>query len=374
MTRWKKINRFFISVLAGCLLFSIARAAQGFSSMEHVFKRRHHFMIHVVHKDHWLIGYAYGDDCDPEDQENAAELQKAITTALQLWLQPLRDMNTVQPIVNDFHYQLNADKHKEDLKIVVHCVNGQSNALVFDKGLILTPRVEMRVGSTINERFKRTLLHEIGHTFGLADTFVGRLGKPDVSTGGLRTTVGTQPASLMSHLNFQVDPLGGIGKDDENGIIWLYKHIHEDLPLEDCFFPNYELEKSPDGCRPKYPIIFEIKQAGAKYALQILREDIKLDINAIDGDGLTALHHAVLNRYTHIVNALLARDGIDTDIKDKSGKTPLQVARELGFDELVQLLSPEPDKEPEQEEVVDIRSVSPKINLTTLWGALKKNR
>ena len=82
---------------------------------------------------------------------------------------------------------------------------------------------------------------------------------------------------------------------------------------------------------PNIPIIFEIKQAGAKYALQILREDPNLDINAIDGDGLTALHHAVLNGYAHIVNALLARDGIDPNIKDKNGKTPLQVARELAL-------------------------------------------
>ena len=266
----------------------------------------------------------------------------------------------------------------------MHCVDGKSTAAVLRGEEALTPIIEMREGGTLNGRFKRVLLHELGHAFGLGDTYVGRPMQPDLSTGGLRATVGTQPASLMSHLGFRVnppvnhlgifDPLGGIGKDDENGIIWLYKRIHEDLPLEDCFFPNYELEKSPDGCRPKYPIIFEIKQSGGFYALQILREDNKLDINAIDGDGLTALHHAVLNGYTHIVRALLARHGINIDIKDKNGKTPLQVARELGFDELVQLLSPEPDKEPEEEEVVDIRAVSAKRNLTTLWGALKKNR
>ena len=390
MNLWKKNNLFFIGVLVGCLLFSIVLSVQGFSSLEHTLKIRHHLMIHVVHKDHWIIGYVYLDDCRPEDEKNAAELEKAITTALQLWLQPLRDMNTAQPIVNDFRYKHRGvlhreDLHKEarhredlreeDLRIVVNCVNEEraSRAIVISKGLILTPGVEMRTGSAINGLFKRTLLHEIGHTFGLGDTYVGRLEKPDVSTGRLRATVGTQPASIMSHLNFQADPLGGIGKDDENGIIWLYKHIHEKLPLEDCFFPNYELEKSPDGCRPKYPLIFEIKQADAKYALQILREDNKLDINAIDGDGLTALHHAVLNRYAHVVRVLLARDGIDPDIKDKSGKTPLQVARELGFDDLVGLLTPVPDKEPEQE-VEDIRPVSAKMNLTTLWGALKRER
>ncbi|RKU06726.1 hypothetical protein C6503_25745 [Candidatus Poribacteria bacterium] len=174
---------------------------------------------------------------------------------------------------------------------------------------------------------------------------------------------------MSTHLNFQA----GIGKDDENGIIWLYKRIHEKLPLEDCFFPNYELEKAPDGCRPKYPLIFELKQGRAQSALLILREDNKFDINAIDGDGLTALHHAVLNRYARVVKALLARKGIDANIKNKSGKTPLQVARELGFDDLVGLLTPMPDKEPEQE-VIDIRPVSAKMNLTTLWGALKRER
>ncbi len=378
MTHWKKINLFFIGVLVVSPLFSIAPAAQGFSSMEHVTKRQYNILMQVVHKDHWLIGYAYGDDCAPEEQANAAELQKTITTALQLWLQPLHDMNTAQPIVNDFRYQLNADWRKVDLNVIMHCVKGLSIARLFRGQELATPEIEIFVERTLSGAFKIALMHELGHAFGLADTYVGRPIQPNVSTGGLRTTVGTQPASLMSHPNHQDDPLGGIGKDDENGIIWLYKHIHEDLPLEDCFFSNYELEKSPDGCRPKYPIIFEIKQAGAKYALQILREDRTLDINAVDGDGLTALHHAVMNGYAHIVSELLARDGIDTDIKDKNGKTPLQVARELGFDALVQLLSPEPEeepeKEPEQEEVVDIRSVSAKNNLTTMWGALKKNR
>lgn len=390
MNLWKKINLFFIGVLAGYLFFSIVPATQGFNSLEHSFKTRHHLMMHGVHKDHWIIGYMYVDDCRPEDEKNAAELEKAITTVLQLLLQPLRDINTAQPIVNDFRYKPRGIRdgedlindardrehlREEDLRIVVNCVNEirTSRAIVISKGLILTPRVEMRTGSTINGLFKRTLLHEIGHTFGLADTYVGRLEKPDVSTGGLHATVGTQPASIMSHLGFQADPFGGIGKDDENGIIWLYKRIHEKLPLEDCFFPNYELEKSPDGCRPKYPLIFELKQAGGKYALHILRDDNKLDINAIDGDGLTALHHAVLNRYGRVVKALLARDGIDPNIKDQSGKTPLEVARELGFADLVILLTPEPDEEPEQE-VEDVRPVSAKGNLTTLWGALKRER
>ena len=43
--------------------------------------------------------------------------------------------------------------------------------------------------------------------------------------------------------NFDEDkpmPLQGLallGKDDSNGIVWLYKFTYEGLVLEDCFFP-----------------------------------------------------------------------------------------------------------------------------------------
>ena len=41
-----------------------------------------------------------------------------------------------------------------------------------------------------------------------------------------------------------------LGRDDKNGIVWLYKATYEGLELRDCFFPDYELEEEPLGCRP----------------------------------------------------------------------------------------------------------------------------
>ena len=89
------------------------------------------------------------------------------------------------------------------------------------------------------------------------------------------------------------DGLETIGVDDINGMLWLYKHIHEGLPLEDCFFPDYELEEAPHGCRPKYPLIFEIKQGDEYWALKVIEDDRNIEINAQDQDGLTALHPRV---------------------------------------------------------------------------------
>ena len=76
---------------------------------------------------------------------------------------------------------------------------------------------------------------------------------------------------LKTTLSAGPDGLETIAVDDINGILWLYKHIHEGLPLEDCFFPDYELEEEPHGCRPKYPLIFEIKQGDEYWALKVIR-------------------------------------------------------------------------------------------------------
>ena len=44
------------------------------------------------------------------------------------------------------------------------------------------------------------ILHELGHLFGLADTYLRfeDWGKPGLDTGGLDNTKGSQPSSVMS--------------------------------------------------------------------------------------------------------------------------------------------------------------------------------
>jgi hypothetical protein len=52
----------------------------------------------------------------------------------------------------------------------------------------------------------------------------------------------------------------------------------------------------------------------------------KLDINACDQDGNTALHHAVKSRSTNLVNALLATKKINPNVRNNREITPIMIA------------------------------------------------
>ena len=81
------------------------------------------------------------------------------------------------------------------------------------------------------------LTHELGHTFGLADTYA----RPGVmrSRGGLPWTAGKQPWSIMSGGHQYADIPLTLSEDDKRGIIWLYKYFNEGLATDDCFFADY---------------------------------------------------------------------------------------------------------------------------------------
>ena len=118
----------------------------------------------------------------------------------------------------------------------------------------------LHIGDTHYSR--STLLHEIGHAFGLADTYVEDdedLHRFSIkSGGGLNYTVGKQPLSVMSGLSYvEVDPDEDslLGNDDIDGIKWLYRYFHQrDTDVETCP-SDYEFEiidrtKNISGCRP----------------------------------------------------------------------------------------------------------------------------
>ena len=68
-----------------------ATSGEKFIALEHGHGRRFDAMIDKVHELHWDIAYSYGDDCHPEDKVNDKALTAAVTEALHIWLQPLRD-------------------------------------------------------------------------------------------------------------------------------------------------------------------------------------------------------------------------------------------------------------------------------------------
>ena len=57
----------------------------------------------------------------------------------------------------------------------------------------------------------------------------------------------------------------------------------------------------------------------------MLEEDENLDLNARDADGMTALHHAFINGYTKVVDALPREhfEKFDVNVRDAKGRTVL---------------------------------------------------
>ena len=368
MNPLKKKHRDYKSLLRGAqilvtlavaigVLFSSAPTADGFIAGDHRIpehlKRKLNNLIRRVHKEQWVIGYAYADPewvhrsavCPPEARNNGEAIEEVITQALNAWLQPVRDLNTGKPVVSDFRFVPNfevrpkdlADLLLYDLHIFFFCEFGESGALV-GVNMAIPPAVTIRQGTDINPSFLTHLLHEIGHTFGLLDTY--RILKREkeelrVSRGGLAKTIGHQPASVMSGINFPPPVPTRVSQDDANGIVWLYKFYHENLPLEDCIFPDYELETSPDGCRPKYPLIFEIKHSIEGFAIQVIDQDRNTDVNARDAEGSTALFWAAKRGYYDLADRLVVHK--DIDIRDADGTAALKEAAKQGHRDIVNL-------------------------------------
>ena len=209
-----------------------ATSGKKFIALEHERGWRPDIMVDKVHELHWDVAYSYDNECRPEERNNGKALTAAVTEALQMWLQPLRDY-AKRPIVNDFRYRLSANRHAGDLTIIFRCQQGRSGAAV---GRGIPPHIKLSDGIKVTPAFMASLVHEMGHTFGLADTYlpVGDWGNPELDKGGRDATKGTQPSSIMAGAHPHRDG-GLIGQDDKNGIVWLYKAAYEGLALRDCF-------------------------------------------------------------------------------------------------------------------------------------------
>lgn len=303
MKVFEKTNRIFLLTLIGCLSFSLTPTTSGFITDAHRLVKSN-LLISKVHEPSWKIGYRYGADCKPKDRQDKV-LEETITRALQAWLTPLRELQPDRPITNNFTFHLQEDFHGDtdenlegrwavDVRITFRCARVSSFALIGSGDA--PPDIFVHWGDEENDTLS-DLTHELGHAFGLADTYLHRGIR---STGGLPGTVGTQPSSAMSFY-FPEDQIGG---DDKRGIIWFYKHFYEGLELEDCFFPDYVLEKEPRGCRPKHPLIFEVKHGRRTFVLKLLNKAPTIDVNAQDAAGMTALHPAPQTKSVRYIGIL----------------------------------------------------------------------
>ncbi len=142
------------------------------------------------------------------------------------------------------------------------------------------------------------------------------------------------------------------------------KVYHEGLPLKDCFFPNYKFEEKPAGCIPKWPLIFEIRQGYEVLAIRILNQDPNIDVNQQDALGNTALHYGVMGEHQKFIESLLEHGGVIMNRRNKAGKTPLSLAREIGNEEIITAIEEHKDR---------LRlAVDPQDKLATTWASLKE--
>ncbi|MDE3269407.1 MAG: ankyrin repeat domain-containing protein [Pseudomonadota bacterium] len=324
-------------------------------------------LMPLIFKPQWKVGYRYGAECSAADKQNGKALQAAMSDALRAWLAPLKELQPAQPLVDEFVYELqvDVDPHQPkglegmlgvDLRVTFECMKNFSEAWI---GLLFQPNIFIRQETTkVTPSMLFTLLHEFGHAFGLSDTYA-RDGVMR-SRGGLQATAGIQPASIMAALRGE-DP-ATISEDDKRGIIWLYKYFHEKQAIDDCFFADYVyVQLGHIGtCTPKHPLIFEVKHNHPTHALQILKDDPNLNVNAQDVSGMTALHYAVMYEKTDVVKALLAHKDIKPFIRNKEGETALDIAKAINNNAIVRLFPELP------------LGVTPTGNPFTTWGAIKK--
>ena len=371
----QKIQGILVLMVMCGLFFNLSSTAHGFLARTN---KELDILLDKIDKPQWKIGYNFTADCPAAFRQQEEQIKQAIVKALQAWLQPLRKRYPNRHFTDDFLLIKQPDVaaceenrlalRELDTRITFDCPENDREAFAKIALAGEAPDICLREGTEagIDHLFIFTLVHELGHAFGLGDTYVEGLRQ---STGGLAFTFGKQPASIMAGMHDSNAPFA-LGEDDENGIIYLYKYLHEDHPADDCFFSDYIRVEWDGRCCPKYPLIFEAKYGVFETVRRILRDDPTLDLNARDSSGFTALHHAVQRGNAEMVKLLLAQAGIKVNLLNTHKRTPAQLARVLKQIHLAKMIEAHPtSKWPSV-----AWDVSPKSSLTTTWGALKRAR
>lgn len=352
-------------------------------------------LVAKIHEKSWDIDYGFAPTCSKSRRKKLRpNIVEAIRRAVNLWLQPIKEIQRhyttkasrmpelnirereplsgilygKQKLYMTFDIRKNwgkLNKEKPDHKDIEFLLNLPELSVVFNcnKG---RPWMQHRYNSiniyeTVHESAFTTrmnipktkfsfghLLHEVGHTFGLADTYVDPSDKfrdHMISTDANPYTVGHQPFSVMSvhqYLDFSTYDDVKLTIDDRQGIFWLYTYMHiNKLKLSICpssYQPEFFARKEKDyprtvACRPKQPFLFALKYSLYSTARVLLfNKKSSIDINARnDKRGFTALHYAVFTTI-ELLKAILERfhkeidfniAGSDANMRILKGKPPM---------------------------------------------------
>lgn len=371
----------FFVIVGSVVFYGANQPAQGFITTAHDdpgrFASDTQILIKRVHDDSWDIFYNFAPDCPDSRKtaENLAAVREVTEKAIRLWLQPLHEI-TNKPIVDTFvfhqmplspstgelglhfYHEEDVQRIKPAIKIIFSCRTAWSFAsraerevFIFEhpRALELVP-ISPELLYTID-----TIVHELGHAFDLADTYVGSVsGAP--STGNVAKTVGSHPYSVMAsgifkHPDSDMPGNHALSEDDRQAIQSLYRYHFEMHDATDCP-PDFVFEEISGigrwqeyrvrGCVPRQPLIFEARQGHLILAWSLLIEDSDLNVNELDADGHTALHHLTVygedESLTGVLQQLLVYSNINLNIKNRHGNTALHLAAIFNNQEMIRQL------------------------------------
>lgn len=320
---------------------------------------RNKLLIKMVHEKKWHIEIKYDNGINfTKDQKK--ELEKAIEEALRAWLTPVREYSKEyggRDVVDDFEfieknpphfrrYQKRKPQKPVDLEITFKNRFGMSHfksRLTDGLGMIrifkgLPSSADIHVPQNASGYSWNVLLHELGHAFGLLDTYPGLFavyGWGRKSTGGSWDTSGKHAESIMS-AHVSSSKRSELTYDDKTGIQDLYRYYvlgYKDK--RECSSEEFKWDKDSAGCIPKYPVIFAAKYGDKWTLLRILLYDSSVNVNETDPLGNTALHEAVMRGKDNVVDILLDKSiigsDIDVNIPNNDGETPLHFLVANGY-------------------------------------------
>ena len=350
-----------LATLGGILLYNANKQAEGFITVAQSdyerFVNGENILIKRVHEEHWDIFYEFHEDCPDsrKTEENYRVLREKLEEGIRAWLAPLREI-TDRPIVDKFvfHKSKEIDPYRTEnnqqveykISAIFSCKKGRSYADRQARFINIMERPNGKNSPVFgNLPYSGVVLwHELGHVFDLADTYTGNRGFSPPSTGSTPDTIGSQPRSVMSTGGCWGAKKSGLCLDDERAIQWLYRYHWEGLDPTECP-PEFVYEeltwgRKVGGCVYKHPLLIELRQRHLDNIKKLLAHDTNLKINAQDKYGYSALHYlAPITRelsdgdFNHLTRSVLQYPGIDVNITDNHGNTPLHWAAWFGVEE-----------------------------------------
>ena len=173
-----------IVIFGGYLLLSVPSTTQGFIVYhpgqnnivgQDRFGKTMNILVKKVHEPQWRVLYNFTFGCADAFEED--KLKAVMTKALQAWLQPLREFYPDRDFTDDFIFVRIPDVKEcdpglrklpnQDVYITFNCEPGTSFAFMGGgpPGVCINRAVW-------NEGVFYDLIHELGHAFGMADTYV----------------------------------------------------------------------------------------------------------------------------------------------------------------------------------------------------------